>query len=297
MQIVTDSGADVLLPKETMKKLGIHIMPLSVTLDGKTYQEGIDIENEEFYSLLEQSGKMPTTSQPSAGDFAALYRELAKTDPDILSIHISSGLSGTINSARAGSALVPEANVTHFDALTLSGVVGWMVEAAGRAVEFGWAKDQIVDWLEKLRTANHTLFTLNELKYLINGGRISHIKGLVASLLNIKPMIGVNKVKGNYEQLGQTRTFSKALDTLVNRITRDFEPGSAIRVQVIHASNPDAAGYLREKINGLYKCSWMKVAPMSLVLGAHTGRSMVGIAYAPEDLFRALPWQMGEAAG
>ncbi len=116
MQIVTDSAAD--LSTAQLKEMSIHTVPLSIQLDGKTYRSGIDLQPTEFYSLLKQTESFPTTSQPSPGDFAALYRQLALTDPEILSIHISSGLSGTLNAARSGASMVPEAHVTFFDSMT-----------------------------------------------------------------------------------------------------------------------------------------------------------------------------------
>ncbi|MCJ7624273.1 MAG: DegV family EDD domain-containing protein, partial [Anaerolineaceae bacterium] len=97
MQVVTDSGTDVSLPPEQLAELQIYVVPLVVTLDGKSYRESIDIQPAEFYNLLEESNSLPITSQPSAGEFAELYRQLAATDPDILSIHMTSGLSGTFN--------------------------------------------------------------------------------------------------------------------------------------------------------------------------------------------------------
>ena len=127
MQIVTDSGTDLGLSESEKAELNIHIIPLIVTLDGKLYREGVDIQHKDFYPLLEASGNLPTTSQPSAGEFAEIYRRLALRDPEILSIHITSGLSGTFNSAQAGAKLVPEANVTHIDTKTLSGASGWQV--------------------------------------------------------------------------------------------------------------------------------------------------------------------------
>ncbi len=130
MQIVTDSGTDVWLPPEQVAELNIHIVPLIVTLEGKSYREGVDIQPDEFYRLLAATDSLPITSQPSAGVFAEIYRRLAVTDPDILSIHMTSGLSGTFNAAQAGAKLVPEANVTLVDTKTLSAAAGWQVETA-----------------------------------------------------------------------------------------------------------------------------------------------------------------------
>lgn len=289
MQIVTDSGVDLCLPPGQVTTLDIHVVPLVVTLEGKSYREDVDIKPDEFYRLLAATDGLPTTSQPSAGDFAETYRRLAATDPDILSIHMTSGLSGTFNSALAGAKFVPEANVTHVDTKTLSAVAGWQVAAAARARNAGWPKEKILALIERIGAASESIYTLKELKYLIHGGRISHMKGLIASVLNIKPLIGVEKVNGTYVQLGQTRTFKRAVQGLVDLMTRQHVPGSALRVQVLYSYNPEGAAMLRELVDRRFDCTWLPVGPMSLVLGAHTGPSMVGVAYAPLDTFADVP--------
>jgi DegV family protein with EDD domain len=239
--------------------------------------------------LLAASNSLPVTSQPSAGDFAAVYRQLAQEDPDILSIHMSSGLSGTYNSALAGAEMVPEARVTHVDTKTLSAGAGWQVVAAARAIQAGWPLERILAALKRIGEATESVYTLEELKYLIHGGRISHMKGLIASLLHIKPIIGVEKVNGTYQQQGQARTFSRALRTIVEIMKRKHAPGSLLRVQVLHSFNPEGAEQLRQQIELVFRCNWLPVGPMSLVLGAHTGPSMVGVAYAEESVFEGLP--------
>lgn len=289
MQIVTDSGTDVCLTPEEAAELNIHTVPLIVTLDDRSFLERVDIQPDEFYPLLAASHNLPVTSQPSAGQFAELYRRLAATDPDILSIHISSGLSGTYNSARAGAELVPEARVTHVDTKTLSAAAGWQVEAAARAAKAGWSTQQILSLLERIGAASDSLYTLEELKYLIHGGRISHMKGLIASLLNLKPIIGVEKVNGTYVQRGQMRSFKRAVAGLVDKMTEQHAPGSSLRVQVLHADNPDAGDTLRALVDQHFDCTWLPLGPMSLVLGAHTGPSMVGVAYAPTAAFADIP--------
>ncbi len=289
MQIVTDSGTDLSLTPEQMTELGIHVVPLIVTLDGKSYREGVDIQPDEFYPLLAATDSLPTTSQPSAGGFAETYRRLAAVDPDILSIHISSGLSGTVNAARAGADLVPEVNVTVVDARTLSAAAGWQVEAAARGVKAGWAKQQILELIERISRAADTLYTLRELKYLIHGGRISHMKGLIASVLNIKPLIGVETEGGTYVQLGQARTFKRAVQRLVDLVTKQHAPGSALRVQVLHSHNPEGAELLRQQVDERFECTWRPLGTLSLVLGAHTGPTMVGVAFAPLEAFAGVP--------
>ena len=289
MQIVTDSGTDLSLSSEQQSSLNIHVVPLTVTLDEKSYQEGVDIQPEDFYPLLEASGNLPTTSQPSAGEFAEIYKKIAATDADILSIHMSSGLSGTFNSAKAGAELVPEANITVVDTKTLSAAAGWQVEAAARAFKAGWLMDKVLALMERIGKASESLYTLKELKYLIHGGRISHMRGLIANALNIKPLIGVEKVNGTYAQHGQARTFKRAISGLVDLISKQHETASALRVQVLHSFNPEGAAMLRELIDQKFDCTWLPVGPMSLVLGAHTGPTMVGVAYGSLTEFDDIP--------
>ena len=245
MQVVTDSATDTHLLED--QGLDISIVPLKVTLDEKTYRDKIDISADKFYELLEKSEGLPVTSQPSAGEFAEVYRNLAKKDPDILSIHMSSGLSGTVDSARAAVALVPEAHVTVVDTKTLSGAAGWQVLAAVQAIKAGWPLDRILGKLKEIAAATYSLYTLKELKYLIHGGRISHIKGLIASVLQIKPMIGVDKELGTYTQEGQARSFNNAVSGLVDLMKKTMPSQVPLRVQIVHTANPEGAELLKGK--------------------------------------------------
>jgi DegV family protein with EDD domain len=258
-------------------------------LDGKSYQEDVDIQPDEFYRLLADTDSLPSTSQPSAGAFAETYRRLVAKDPDILSIHMTSGLSGTLGAAQAGAALVPEANVTFVDTKTLSAAAGWQVEAAARAIKASWPVQRVLALLDRISAASESAYTLKELKYLIHGGRISHMKGLIASVLNLKPLIGVEKAGGTYVQLGQARSFKGAIRALVDRVASEHRPGSALRVQVLHSQNPVGATMLRDLLEQRFDCTWLPDGPLSLVLGAHTGPSMVGVAYAPAAVFADIP--------
>ncbi len=283
MQIVTDYAAD--LSTEQLEGIEVHYLPLMITIDGKIYRSGVDITPDEFYDLQAKAEEIPTTSQPSPGDFRDLYRSLAKKDPDILSIHISSGLSGTVNAARLGASAVPEANVEIYDTKTLSGAQGWHVEVAAKAARQGLDKSRILSLLKQVTETTETLFTLSTLKYLIHGGRISHLKGLVASLLNIKPIIYVEKVGGTYVNRGQARTITRAIDAMADMVASAHPPKTAMRMQLLHSQFPEGAARVRERLDGIFKCNWLPSGPIAPVLGAHTGRGLVGVVFAPEALF------------
>jgi len=290
MHIVTDSGMD--LSPEQLNGVHIHQVPLRIELDGKTYLSGVDIQHDEFYELLTKTDSLPTTSLPSPGDFAALYQKIIEEHPEdknIFSIHISGGLSSTLQSAKTAAGLVPQAVVNFFDTMTLCGAQGWQVEAAARAASAGWSVEKITELVEKVRTLSNTIYTLPDLKYLIHGGRISHIKGLLASVLHIKPIIGVSKTDGKYFERSKQPTFKRALKGLVSIVAKDIPVGSAIRVQAASTRNPEGIEAVREELNKYFDCHWLPDLPVAPVLGAHTGLGLVGLVYAPLADFPTLP--------
>lgn len=282
MQIVTDSGTDALQALEGVPQIPIHVVPLAVTLDGVTYREGEDITGDEFYALLANGRGLPKTSQPAVGEFVELYQRLAQTDPDILSIHMSSGLSGTLISAQTVASMVPEAKVTLVDTRTLSVPAGWQVMAAARALAGGASLADALQAVERVRAATRTLFTLEELKYLIHGGRISHLKGLLASVLNIRPVIEVEKEGGTYVNVAQARTFRGALGKLVEMVGQNHAKGTSLVAQVSQAANPAASVVLHQLLGEAFKVRWLPDAHTSLVLSAHTGPSLIGLVFADE---------------
>ena len=283
MKIVTDRGSD--FSPEQLAGLEIHFAPMRLVLDGQTYSSGVDITPKRFYELMAESGGFPSTSQASAGDFVEMYRALAKEDPEILSIHISSGLSGTLDSARSAAEMVPEAKVTFWDTKWLSCSEGWQVEAAARALLAGWPMEKVFRRMEELRSKTVSMFTLDTLKYLIHGGRISHIKGLLASLLHIRPVITVDSVTGKYVQLAQERTMKRAVQKMVDLLGQTYAAGSELRVQIMHGMNPEMVSYLRESLEAAFHCRWLPTISVAPILGAHTGASVVALCAAPVELF------------
>ncbi len=286
MKIVSDSAMD--LAEEQLNDLDITCARLRFTLDGKTYTSGVDIQPAEFYDLISSTDSFPTTSQPSSGEFAELYRELAKSGEEILSIHISSGLSGTMDSARTGASMVPEAKVTFFDSHTLSCPLGWQVQAAALAVKVGWSMDKIVSKLSEISAKTEAMFTVATLKYLIHGGRISHIKGLMASMLNIKPIIGVEKERGTYVTYGQDFTLKRSIQKMANKVLNWNPEGSKLRVQPLHGNNPEGAALMVEELKKHFDLVLEPLTSIAPVLGAHTGPGLVGLAVAPFDTFSGL---------
>ncbi|MBQ6341701.1 MAG: DegV family protein [Anaerolineaceae bacterium] len=282
MQIVTDSAAD--LAPSQIAGLPIHFTTLRLSLGGVPFTGS----NEEFYKKLSETDEYPVTSQAAAGEFAELYRKVSKLDPEILSIHISGGLSGTINSARVGASMVPEAQVTFWDSRTLSAALGWQVEAAARMVMKGFKLDKILERLTQIRDTVDGMFSIKEMKYLIHGGRVSHLKGLLASVLNIKPVIGVDHTTGMYTNAAQDMTFKRALTRMINLDKVRYAGMGALRAQIVHGNNPEGVEFIRKKAEEELHCTFEPTVPVAPALGAHTGPTLAGIIVGPQSLFADL---------
>ncbi len=285
MKVVTDCAAD--MSAEELKQLGILAAPLFINFpEGEV--NATEISADEFYNRLEaMRPAIPTTAQPSAGIFAELYRKIAETDKDIFSIHISSGLSGTINSAHDGGGQVaPDANVSFWDTLTLSGGERFQVMAAALAIKAGWAMDTIQERLTKIREKAEVIYTLDTLEYLARGGRIGRVKALAGSLLNLKPVIRVDS-DGKYSTVGNGRTLNKSMGMIVETMYEKYG-NTPVWVTVLHGrfaeKADELAAALREKLN-IAKLEVMRISP---VLGVHTGPGIVGAGIVPMELMRDL---------
>ncbi|HMV28637.1 MAG TPA: DegV family protein, partial [Anaerolineales bacterium] len=243
-----------------------------------------DISADEFYNRLEaMRPQIPTTAQPSSGIFAELYRKLAQIDKNILSVHISSGLSGTINSARDGGEQVKgEANVNFWDTLTLSGGERFQVMAAALADKAGWAMDKVQERLTKIREKTEVIYTLDTLEYLARGGRIGRVQAMAGALLNLKPVIRVD-TDGKYSTVAKGRSIGKSMSIIADHLVEKY--GNApVWVTVLHGRFAEKADQLAEEFKQKLNVAKMEVQRISPVLGVHTGPGIVGAAVVPMEL-------------
>lgn len=287
MKIVTDSGAD--LSFEDCQKIGVTMVPLKVEMNGVSYQAGVDIDPVKFYDMMDASPSMPITSTPSIGDFVKVYEKLAEEDEDIISIHISSGLSATYNVAKQAVDTMTNARVHLIDTLTLSAGEAWQVIAATKMRDAGKSVEEVLEKLSQIQKATYTHFTLPDLKYLIAGGRIGHLKGLLGSLLGIKPVIDVSKVDGKYYDKIKKRSFQKAITGITELVLQNFPEGTRLQAQATTAANPDGGEMLKEAMNRIFQVNWLPDFKLGTALGAHTGRGLVGLIYARENDLPELP--------
>lgn len=281
MKIVTDCAAD--MSTKELEELGITQAPLFIQFpEGEV--NSVDISADDFYNRLEaMRPQIPTTAQPSSGIFAELYRRLAQTEKNIFSIHISSGLSGTINSARDGGEQVKgDANVHFWDTLTLSGGQRFQVMAAALADKAGWAMDRIHERLERIRENTEVIYTLDTLEYLARGGRIGRVKALAGALLNLKPVIRVDS-DGKYSTVTSGRTLTKSMAALTDHLQEKYG-NTPFWVTVLHGRFPEKAEALSQGFKQKLNIAKMEVQRISPVLGVHTGPGIVGAAIVPMEL-------------
>ncbi|HLO13801.1 MAG TPA: DegV family protein [Anaerolineales bacterium] len=285
MKIVTDCAAD--MSAQELEELGVMQAPLFIQFpEGEV--NAAEISADDFYNRLEaMRPTIPTTAQPSSGIFAALYRKLAEKEKEIFSIHISSGLSGTINSARDGGEQVkPEAYVSYWDTLTLSGGERFQVMAAALASKANWALNAIQERLEKIREKTEVIYTLDTLEYLARGGRIGRVKALAGALLNLKPVIRVD-ADGKYSTVTTGRTLGKSINAIGEHLLNKYAQ-TPVWVTVLHGRFAEKAEILANELRTKLNITKFEVNRISPVLGVHTGPGIVGAAVVPMELMEDL---------
>jgi DegV family protein with EDD domain len=286
MKIVTDCASD--LKKDEAEDLDIQVAPLIIQFpEGEVSSNAITPD--EFYQRLRDiAPRIPTTSQPSTGLFTNIYKKLIAIGEEVISIHISSGLSGTINSASLGAAQLPGKLINLVDSFTLSGGERFQVLAAAMAARAGRNKEFILDRLAKIREETEVIYTLETLEYLQRGGRIGRVQALAGALLHIKPIIHVDKSDGKYSTIGKERTIPKALEGIANHVLKVYGKETPLWVSVLHGQLAEQANQLAELVKEKVKIGKIEVLRISPILGVHTGPGIVGLAVVPIHLMEGL---------
>jgi DegV family protein with EDD domain len=286
MKIVTDCAAD--MTAEELDELGIAQVPLFIQFpEGEI--SATDISADDFYNRLEaMRPAIPTTAQPSSGMFEEIYRQLAETSKNIFSIHISSGLSGTLNSAQVGGEQAKDAaEVSFWDTMTLSGGERFQVMAAALADKAGWTMDKIQERMAEIRANTEVIYTLETLEYLARGGRIGRVQALMGSLLKLKPVINVSHEDGKYSTVTKARTIPSALESLTGYLTNIYSK-TPVWVNVLHGRFQNGAEMLSDMAEERLNVAKLEISRISPVLGVHTGPGIVGAAVVPMKLMEDL---------
>lgn len=272
-RIITDSCAD--LSQELIERFNIDVVPLGVFINGKTYQDGVNIHTQELFDEVTKSGKLPQTSAPSV----ASYIEHFSGEEDIIYISISSKLSASNQNAHIAQDTMGKKNVFIIDSLNLSTGIGLMVLSAAEMAQSGMKAEEIASRISSLTTNVHTSFVVDTLDYIHKGGRCSATELLLGSLLNIRPVISVC-VDGTLDvkkKIAGSR--KKALLSMVEDLKKDVECVDLHRIFVTHTLCENDAEFLRTEIEKLAKFDEICFTVAGSTIASHCGPKCIGILY------------------
>ncbi|HEY3310703.1 MAG TPA: DegV family protein [Anaerolineales bacterium] len=279
LRIVTDGAVD--LPPEWEKEFGIDVCPINVHFGEKTYIQGVDLSVEGFYNLVDQTRKVPKTSQPSPHQFIEFYRSIAQPGDTILSIHVTSKLSGTYASAVAASREVAGIfDVIPFDSATGSMAMGFMCRAARLQERAGQKIEQIIRSLEAMRAAGGIVLALDTLEYARMSGRVGAMQAAIASALNIKP---IAKLKdGALFMTEKVRTRKASLERLVSMVFEEMGE-RPLMMAVLQARDLKAGQELLELVRAKFNIKEIVTSELTISIAANLGPGTVGIVYFPAE--------------
>ncbi|MBS1250739.1 MAG: Protein DegV [Chloroflexi bacterium] len=278
LRIVIDSAGD--LPQEWIENYEIEVIPVNVHFGEELYLEGVDMSIDDFYAWIEEKGTIPKSSQPTPQQFIKLYRQIAEPGDVVLSIHVTSKLSGTYNSAQMAAAELEDApfEVIPFDSLTGAGAQGYMACEARAMYRQGSAMEEILKRLEEIRDSNVIVFALDTLSFAQKSGRVQLIQALAASLLRVKPIVALNE--GLLDIVAKVRTRRASLDYVIQEIQERIGE-QPINAAVMHAHDALAASEFSEKVQKVLNCKNFFVEELSTGIAANLGPGTLGIVAYP----------------
>lgn len=280
IRIVTDSSAD--LPVDLVQKHQITVVPCYVVVDDQTFKDGVDIQADEFYRRLQSEGRTPTTAQPTVADFQAVYRDLLSQGDQVISIHLSAKLSGTLNSAEQAKASLQEgengAPVEIIDSRLASIALGLAVLEAVDLAAGGGDYLEVAAKVRQGLASQHGLFALDTLEYLQKGGRIGKAQAFLGSVLKVKPILRLRD--GEAHPVERPRNRERAMRRLVE-LAQDLAP--VRRVAVIYSTDPERMAALKQNLTGLLPADQIIEARFGSSLGTYIGPDALGVAVSQED--------------
>ncbi|WP_044896012.1 DegV family protein [Bacillus alveayuensis] len=273
--ILTDSTAYI--PKEVREKLQIKMIPLSVIFGQESYREEIDMTAEQFWKEIKEREDLPTTSQPPIGEFVNMYEELAKEYDAVISIHLSSGISGTFNGAVTAGQMVEGIKVYPYDSEISCMAQGFYAIEAAELAKEGKSPEEILKRLDEMKQSLRAYFMVDDLSHLKRGGRLSGAQAFVGSLLQIKPVLHfVDKVIVPYEKI---RTRKKALKRIYELFDEVASQNVPLRATIIHANRPDDAEKMKQELAQKYPHVEFYISYFGPVIGTHLGEGAIGLGW------------------
>lgn len=277
VRIVTDSTAD--LPPELVEKYGITVVPLKVFFGSDCYLDGIDLTKEEFFQRLASSKELPTTSQPTPNEFVEVYRPMVEEGADIVSIHISSHMSGTVQSAQLAKTMLKYDGLEVIDSQAVSVLLGMVVLGAARAAEAGYSRAEVVALAHSIMANHKIYFMVDTLEYLQRGGRIGKAQAFLGSVLNVKPVCTIKE--GVIYPHEKVRGRKKAIGRMVQLLSGGFNGDEPLFCFMTHGNDPEGMEYTKGLVRDQLNCHEVMDCQMGSVVGTHAGPGILGAAVCP----------------
>ncbi len=277
--IVTDSTSDI--SKETAHRLNIKVVPLTVIFGDESFlDDGKEITTDEFYKKIISAEKLPTTTQPTPKDFIEIYTEILKESESIISIHLSKKMSGTINSTELAKKEMPGKDIEIFDSELVSYPLGFIVIKAAKTAQEGRTKEEILREVYNLKSKIKVLFVPSTLEYLKKGGRIGKAKGLIASLLEIKPILTLHD--GEVSQFKTTRRWNQAKTELINSMKTMVKNTQNLIVAVGDSDSKEEGAEMYERLKETFNPKEISRFDIGAIVGTHLGPGGLCIAFYEE---------------
>jgi DegV family protein with EDD domain len=273
--IVTDSTA--YLPKEVREEHNIYMVPLNVIFGSESYQEELELTTDQFYEEIKKRDQLPKTSQPAIGNLLEMYEKLAENYDEVISIHLSSGISGTFQSAVSAGNMVEGVKVHAFDTEISAMAQGFYVLEAAKMAKEGNSVNDIIARLEAIRESMKVYFMADDLSHLHRGGRLNAAQLLVGSMLKIKPLLHFQDKK--IVPFEKIRTRKKAIKRILELFEQDANTNEPINATVIHSQREEEANELKSAIEEKYKNAEVVVSYFGPVIGTHLGEGSIGMAW------------------
>ena len=277
LRIVTDSAGD--MPPDWPDLFDYQVIPVNIQFGEDTFKQGTEISDEEFYRIARETGVIPKTSQPTPHQFIKFYKEIADPGDTILSIHVTSKLSGTFNSAvMAARELTGKFNVIPFDSLAGSAALAFMCREAREMDRSSKTIEEILARLSFIQKNISVILTLDTFEYAVMSGRVKALQASVASLLNIKPIIDLKD--GFLEIASRVRTRKRAFNQVLS-ILQDRFSDKAINAAVVHSLDPDTGEHLMERVGAMFDCRQLIMTDLSIGVAANLGPGTIGVVAYP----------------
>ncbi|MBM7703200.1 DegV family protein [Metabacillus iocasae] len=277
IKIVTDSTLD--LSQEELNQYDIEVVPLSIYIDDETFLDRVDITPTQFIEKMKQSKELPKSSQPAAGQFVQVYERLVQEGYDVISIHMTGGMSGTVRSAESAAEMV-EGHITVIDSMYISKALSFQVIEAAKMAKEGKSVEEIVNRVEEIRKGTTLFVVVDTLENLIKGGRIGRGKGLIGSILNIKPIASL--ADGVYTPVAKVRSHSQVVKFLTNQFAEDIKGKTVKGIGLVHADGLELATKVKDSIAKVSDYSSYKIEDTTPIIATHTGVGAIGFMYFAE---------------